>query len=326
MVTQTNFGLLDGAEIPLFTLSKGDLAVELIPLGAAIRAIRVPDRKGALVDICLGYDTPEAYASLDGCLGGTVGRYANRIAGASLPIGDTLFPLTANEGKNTLHGGEPGFHQVLWDSSAGEDQVTFSRLSPDGENGFPGNLKVEVAYTLTEDALTVSYRAVSDADTAVSLTNHAYFNLAGQGSGPMDGHTLTLLASRYTPFGPGNLPTGEILTVDGTPLDLRAPTVLAGQVFDHNLIPDATPFAKLQSPATGIGVEFSSTLPGVQLYTADFLSPRQGKGGVTYGPRHGICLEPQFFPDSPHFDRFPSPLLKAGEEYHHRISYRFFND
>lgn len=327
MVTQTSFGLLNGVEIPLLTLSKGELEVELIPYGAAIRAIRVPDKKGNPVDVCLGYDSPEDYASMDGCLGGTVGRYANRIAGASLSFGGKTWPLTANEGKNTLHGGAEGFHQKWWDFSFTPEEcsVTFSRLSPHGEEGFPGNLKVEVAYTLTQDALTVSYRAVSDADTVVSLTNHAYFNLTGHGSGPMDGHILTLLATRYTPFGPGNLPTGEIADLEG-PIDLRTPTLLAGQVFDHNFIPDGASFARLHSPATGIGLEFSSTLPGVQLYTADFLSPRPGKEGIPYGPRQGICLEPQFFPDAPHFPHFPSPLLKAGEVYDHQISYRFFHD
>lgn len=324
MVTQTRFGLLDGRELPLLTLSAGNIEVELLPYGAAIRAIRVPDRMGVPVDICLGYDAPEDYAGQDGCLGGTIGRYANRIAGASLPIGGKLWPLTANEDENTLHGGAEGFHKKWWDFSFTPEEcsVTFSRLSPHGEEGFPGNLKVEVTYTLTPDTLTLSYRAVSDADTVVSLTNHAYFNLSGQASGPMDGHVLTLSASRYTPSGPGNLPMGEVLPVEG-PLDLRAPTVLAGQVFDHNFLPDASPFARLTSPATGIMLEVSSTLPGVQLYTADFLTPRPGKGGVLYGPRQGVCLEPQFFPDAPHFPRFPSPLLRAGEVYDHKISYHF---
>lgn len=324
MVTQRPFGLLAGRELPLLTLSAGGLEVELLPYGAAIRSIRFPDRNGAMTDLCLGYDTPAEYADQDACLGGTIGRYANRIAGASLPLDGKVWPLTANEGKNTLHGGAEGFHKKWWDFAAAEDSVTFTLLSPHGEEGFPGALKTEVAYSLAGDTLTVSFRAVSDADTVVSLTNHTYFNLSGHHSGPVDGHVLTLLASRYTPFGPGNLPTGEVLPVEGT-LDLRTPTVLSGQVFDHNFLPDASPFARLWSPATGITLEVSSTLPGVQLYTADFLTPRRGKGGVLYGPRQGICLEPQFFPDSPHFPHFPSPLLRAGEVYEHRIRYRFFH-
>lgn len=325
MVTQTLFGLLEGRELPLLTLSAGGIEVELIPYGAAIRSIRVPGKDGTMVDVCLGYDAPGSYANQDACLGGTVGRYANRIAGASLPIGGKLWPLTANEGKNTLHGGAEGFHKKWWDYVLGENSVTFSLTSPHAQEGFPGNLRAEVTYALTPDALTVSHRAVSDADTVVSLTNHAYFNLSGHNSGPVDGHVLTLLASRYTPFGPGNLPTGEVLPVEGA-LDLRTPTVLAGQVFDHNFLPDASPFARLRSPATGITLELSSTLPGVQLYTADFLTPRPGKGGALYGPRQGICLEPQFFPDAPHFPHFPSPLLRAGEVYDHRICYRFSHD
>lgn len=323
MVTQTPFGVLEGRQLPLLTLSQGGIEVELLPYGAAIRSIRFPGRDGAVVDVCLGYDDPEAYASLDGCLGGTIGRYANRIAGASLPIGGKIWPLTPNEGKNTLHGGAAGFHKKWWDYALGENSVTFSRLSPHAEEGFPGNLTAEVTYALEGDALTVSHRAVSDADTVVSLTNHTYFNLSGQESGPVDGQVLTLLASRYTPFGPGNLPTGEVLAVEG-PLDLRTPTALAGQVFDHNFLPDtSSPFARLFSPATGITLEVSATLPGFQLYTADFLTPRPGKKGGLYGPRQGICFEPQFFPDAPHFPHFPSPLLRAGEVYSHKISYRF---
>lgn len=324
MVKQTLFGRLEGREVPLLTLSDGNIEVELIPYGAAIRSIRVSDKDGTPVDVCLGYDTPAEYANQGACLGGTIGRYANRIAGASLPISGTTWPLSANEGKNTLHGGAEGFHKKWWDFSFSpeETSVTFSRLSPHGEEGFPGNLKVEVTYALKGDTLTLTHRAVSDADTVVSLTNHAYFNLSGQGSGPVDGQVLTLLSSRYTPFGPGNLPTGEVLPVEGA-LDLRIPSVLAGQVFDHNFLPDTTPFARLHSPVTGISLEVSSTLPGVQLYTADFLTPRPGKAGAHYAPRHGICFEPQFFPDAPHFPHFPSPLLRAGETYSHRISYRF---
>lgn len=327
MVKETVFGLLNGREMPLLTLSNETLEVELLPYGATIRSIRFPDREGNLLDLCLGYDTPEEYARQDACLGGTVGRYANRIAGAAVTLRGKDWPLTANEGKNTLHGGAEGFHKKWWDFTLAENAITFSRTSPHGEEGFPGALKVSVTYTLAGDSLTVSYEAVSDADTVVSLTNHAYFNLSGQDSGSVDGHVLTLHAGQYTPFGPGNLPTGEILPTAGTPLDLTRPTPLSGQVFDHNFILEGgeTPFACLSSPRSGIGMEFSTTLPGVQLYTADFLTPRKGKGDVSYAPRHGLCLEPQFYPDAPHQPRFPSPLLPAGAVYRHRIHYRFFH-
>lgn len=328
MVKTTSFGSLVGRDLPLLTLSAGDLEVELIPYGAAIRSIRFPDRDGKPLDLCLGYDTPQEYAMRDACLGGTIGRYANRIAGASLPLGEKIWPLASNEGKNTLHGGAEGFHKKWWDYAPGEDSVTFSLTSPHGDEGFPGNLKVEVTYALTPDSLTISYEALSNADTVVSLTNHAYFNLSGQDSGAVDGHILTLHAREYTPSGKDNLPTGEILPVAGTPFDLTQPTRLSGQVFDHNFVldpPAETPFALLHSPASGVAVEFSTNLPGVQLYTADFLTPRPGKGGALYGPRQGLCLEPQFYPDAPHHPHFPSPLLRAGEVYRHRISLRFLH-
>ncbi|MCI9264374.1 MAG: galactose mutarotase [Oscillospiraceae bacterium] len=328
MVKTASFGSLDGKDLPLLTLSAGDLEVELIPYGAAIRSIRFPDRDGKRLDLCLGYDTPQEYAIQDACLGGTIGRYANRIAGASLPLGEKVWPLASNEGKNTLHGGTEGFHKKWWDYAPGEDSVTFSLTSPHGDEGFPGTLKVEVTYALTPDSLTISYEALSDADTVASLTNHAYFNLSGQDSGTVDGHILTLHAREYTPSGKDNLPTGEILPVAGTPFDLTQPTLLSGQVFDHNFVlntPAETPFALLHSPASGVAVEFSTNLPGVQLYTADFLTPRPGKGGALYGPRQGLCLEPQFYPDAPHHPHFPSPLLRAGDVYRRRISFRFLH-
>ncbi len=328
MVKTASFGSLGGKDLPLLTLSAGDLEVELIPYGAAIRSIRFPDRDGKRLDLCLGYDTPQEYAIQDACLGGTIGRYANRIAGASLPLGEKVWPLASNEGKNTLHGGTEGFHKKWWDYAPGEDSVTFSLTSPHGDEGFPGTLKVEATYALTPDSLTISYEALSDADTVVSLTNHAYFNLSGQDSGAVDGHILTLHAREYTPSGKDNLPTGEILPVEGTPFDLTQPTRLSGQVFDHNFVlhtPVETPFALLHSPASGVAVEFSTNLPGVQLYTADFLTPRPGKGGAQYGPRQGLCLEPQFYPDAPHHPHFPSPLLRAGEICRRRISFRFLH-
>lgn len=326
MVSLWTFGSPDSGELPLLTLRSEKAEVELIPLGAAIRSIRVPDREGRPLDVCLGYDHPQQYRELDACLGGTVGRYANRIAGALVTLDGRDWPLTANEGKNTLHGGAEGFHKKLWDYACGDNSVTFSLTSPHGEEGFPGELRVEVTYTLTADSLTVSYEARSDADTVVSLTNHAYFNLSGHQSGPVDGHTLSLRAHRYTPFGPGNLPTGEIRSVEGTALDFRRPTVLDGQVLDHNFVLGEPPQACLYSPRSGIGLELSTSLPGLQVYTADFLSPRRGKGGVPYGPRQGICLEPQFFPDAPHHPAFPSPLLRAGELYRQEIVYRFFTE
>ena len=244
--------------------------------------------------------------------------------------------MTANEGTNSLHGGAEGFHQKLWRFACRGNSVAFSLESPDGEEGFPGNLRVEVTYTLENAALTIDYRAVSDKTTVVNLTNHTYFNLAGHDSGPVDGQILTLVADRYTPCGPGNIPTGVLASVAGTPLDLRSPARLGDRLdhpflagtrgFDHNFVlrsPATGPAAVLSSPETGVALELETTLPGVQVYTAGFLGERRGKGGALYGPRHAVCLETQYFPDSVNQPSFPSPVLRAGETYRQRTVYRF---
>lgn len=336
MVTKRPFGLLDGCEVPVLTLSDGTVSVELIPFGAAIRAIWTPDREGRLVDVCLGYDTLEEYRSWNSCLGGTLGRCANRIGGARFSIGGTEHRLTANEGANILHGGEEGFHKKLWDFACGEDSVTFTRESPDGEEGFPGALQAEVTYTLRSGVLTMDYRAVCSADTVVNLSNHAYFNLAGHDAGSITGHRVTLGAGRYTPTGAGNVPTGEIAPVDGTPLDLRQGALLAERLgdpfleitrgYDHNYVLDdgGKTAAEVYCPATGIGLEVTTTLEGMQFYTAGFLTDRPGKGGARYGRASGLCLETQHFPDAVNCPSFPTPVLRAGEEYWESTAWRFF--
>lgn len=330
------FGTLEGLDIPLIRLVEGDIRVELLPFGAAIRAISVPDRQGRPTDVCLGYDRLEDYRDYDACFGGTIGRCANRIGGAAFTLNGRTYHLTANEGRNQLHGGKVGFHKKLWRFTCAPGAVTFLLNSPDGEEGFPGNLHAEVTYSLSGDTLTVDYRALSDADTVVNLTNHAYFNLAGHDGGPVADHQLTVRAAAYTPAGAGNIPTGEILPVEGTPLDLRTGAVLgerlddaflaASRGYDHNYVLDrgAAPAAELWCPRTGIGLALDTTLPGMQLYTAGFLTERTGKSGAVYGPGHAVCLEPQFFPDAVNHGNFPSPVLKAGAECRQTIRYRFF--
>ena len=336
MCETTPFGALEGLDMPLIRLREGEIQVELLPFGAAIRSISVPDRQGRPTDVCLGYDRIEDYRDRDACFGGTIGRCANRIGGAAFTLNGTVYRLTANEGRNQLHGGKTGFHKKLWRFTCAPGAVTFALDSPDGEEGFPGNLHAEVTYAVSGDALTVEYRAVSDADTVVNLTNHAYFNLAGHNGGPVSDHRLTVRAAAWTPAGAGNVPTGEIAPVEGTPLDLRTGAVLgqrldddflAGtQGYDHNYVLDGddAPAAELWCPRTGIGLELSASLPGMQLYTAGFLTERTGKAGAVYGPGHAVCLEPQFFPDAVNHADFPSPGLKAGTEYHQTIRYRFF--
>ena len=334
MVTERPFGTLDGQPVPLLTITDGPCAVELLPFGAAVRAIRVPDRAGTPTDICLGYDRLEQYRELDACLGGTIGRCANRIGGGTFSLGGTVYRLGRNEGENTLHGGAVGFHRRLWDYALGENRVVFTLRSPDGEEGFPGNLQVEAAYTLEGGALTVEYRGVSDADTVVNLTNHAYFNLAGHDGGPVTDHRLTVRADRYTPAD-GGIPTGELAAVGGTPLDFRAPGVLGERLgdpflaptrgYDHNLVLRGGPgaAAEVWCPRTGIALALETSLPGVQLYTAGWLAERPGKGGAVYGPGHALCLEPQYFPDAVNHPAFPSPVLRAGELYRQFLRFRF---
>ena len=336
MVTQEVFGLLDGRKIPLLTLTDGPVSVELIPLGAAVRAIRVPDREGRTVDVCLGYDSPAEYRDWNSALGGTLGRCANRIGGARFTIGGEEYRLTANEGANTLHGGAEGFHKKLWSYALREDSVTFSLNSPHGEEGFPGNLCAEVTYTLRRSTLTMAYRASCDRDTVVNLSNHTYFNLAGHDTGSITGHRVTLGAGRYTPSGAGNVPTGEIAPVDGTPLDLRQGALLEERLgdpflkgtrgYDHNFVLDGgtAPAAEVYCPATGIALEVCTTLEGMQFYTSGFLTDRPGKGGAQYGRAGGLCLETQHFPDAVNQPSFPSPILRAGEEYRETTSWRFF--
>lgn len=336
MVRVKPFGAMAGQDVPVLCLSDETGAeVELLPFGAAIRAIRVLDRDGVLTDVCLGYDDLASYRTLDACFGGTIGRCANRIGGARFDLDGQTFLLTANEGPNQLHGGREGFHKKLWAYTCGETSVTFSRTSPHGEEGYPGTLRVEVTYALAGGCLTIDYRAVSDADTVVNLTNHAYFNLAGHGGGPVADHVLTVHAASYTPSGPGNVPTGAVAPVAGTPLDLRSgaalgerlglPALAASRGCDHNFVLDpGGPAAELWCPRTGIALELTTSLPGMQLYTAGFLTERPGKGGAVYGPGHAVCLEPQFFPDAVHHGNFPSPVLRAGEAYRQSIWYRFF--
>ena len=203
------FGVLDGREVPLIELFNDKCAVELLPCGAAVRAIRVPDRTNKLTDICLGYDDLESYRTLDACFGGTIGRCANRIGGARFTIDGRGYRVTANEGENCLHGGIEGFHKKLWEFTCEENAVTFSYISPDGEEGFPGAVRVEVTYRLTGDRLTIAYKAAAEQSTVVNLTNHTYFNLGGHSSGTVEDHVLTLRASRYTPMDSGIFPWGR---------------------------------------------------------------------------------------------------------------------
>ena len=322
-----------GEPVDLLTLDNGRLSCQILTFGATLRTLSVPSRDGAQRDVVLGYDTLLEYETQDGYLGAVVGRYANRIARGHFSLNGKEYTLACNNGPNHLHGGVVGFSYRVWtvEELTGERAV-LSLISPDGEEGYPGRLQIRVTYQMEGGSLTLRYHSVCDQDTVCNLTNHAYFNLNGQGSGLVLEQEITLFAQSYTPADATSIPTGAIELVEGTPMDLRSPTPLGlhinepfpqlelGHGYDHNFVVDGPagtlrPAARAHSPASGITMEVETTLPGVQLYTANFLDDgRPGKEGTVYGPRHAFCLETQFFPDSPNHPQFPSCLLKAGQE------------
>lgn len=338
-----NFGFMpDGTQVEELTLRDGGLTCKIITYGGAVRALTVPDRDGNPVDVALGFDTLEAYMAQDKYMGALVGRYANRIGGARFSLNGKEYPLAANDGPNSLHGGTLGFDKRVWTvEGLTDNSVTLSLTSPDMQEGYPGTLEVRAAYALGNGALRIDYWARSDKDTVCNLTNHTYFNLSGHGSGSVEGQYIRLDAARYTPAAPGSIPTGEIAPVEGTPMDLRRLQPIGEHIddefdqlkmaggYDHNWVVDGwdgalRPFGTAWSPDTGIAMTASSTLPGVQFYAGNFLTGcPAGKGGAAYGSRHGFCLETQFFPDSPNKPGFPPCVLRAGEEYRSVTVYGF---
>lgn len=341
-VNRIPFGVTPGgAPVEEITLTAGELSCRIITYGGAIRALTVPDRAGRPVDVVLGFDTLEDYLNHDKCLGALIGRYANRIGGSRFQLNGREYTLPANDGVNHLHGGR-GFDKQVWKvEGAWENSLTLSLVSPDGQEGYPGALSAQVTYTLGAEGLTLDYRAVCDQDTLCSLTNHAYFNLSGHGSGDILDHRVRLFAQRYTPADGGSIPTGELAPVEGTPMDLRQPTRVGDHIddsfpqltqaggYDHNWVVDGQPgvlrpVGTVYTPDTGIRLEVDSTLPGVQFYSGNYLGGcPAGKGGAPYGRRWGLCLETQHFPDAPNKPQFPSPVLRAGEKYHQVTRYRF---
>jgi aldose 1-epimerase len=312
--------------------------------GATLVSLWAPGRDGTLADVTLGFDNVAGYESADNdWFGCTVGRYANRIAGARFVLDGSTYTVTANDGPNHLHGGGArAFANVAWGAQpfarAGERGVVFAHRSPGGAEGFPGTLDVEVTYTLTDrNELRIDYRATTDRPTVINLTNHAYWNLAGAGRGDVLGHVLTLFASRMTPIDDALLPSGEIAPVAGTPFDFTAPRRIGerippwespGHGYDHNFVLDGAPgalrpAARLVEPGSGRSLTLHTTQPGLQLYSGNFLRGQRGKGGVAYPRRSALCLEAQHFPDSPNQPAFPSTTLRPGEVYRHTTVYAF---
>ncbi|MFB4424739.1 aldose epimerase family protein [Streptomyces sp. QL37] len=311
----------DGTPVRRWTLERGGTRVRVLTYGAVVQSVVVPGRDGTLAEVALGLPDVKAYETHTGpYFGATVGRYANRIAGASFVLDGRTHRLTPNEGRNTLHGGERGFDKRVWDAEEVPDGVRLSLVSEDGEEGFPGRLAVSVTYTLDEDgALRIAYRATTDAPTVVNLTNHTYWNLAGADSGSALGHELRLAAGRITPGDGESIPTGELLPVAGTRFDFREPKPV-GPGYDTNYVLEETgdePVAELYDPASGRLLTVRTTEPGLQLYTADHID------AGPYGACAGIALETQHFPDSPNHPEFPSTVLRPGEEFISTTVYGF---
>lgn len=339
------FGTLpDGTPVEQYTISDHEIECDIITYGGTLRCLRVPDRSGKPVDVLLGFDTLEDYLAHNKFIGALIGRYANRIAGASFDIDGVHYPLAANDGPNHLHGGEHGFDKQVWTvESAGDDFLTLSLTSPDGQEGYPGSLSVQVTYRLENSSLSLEYRARTDQTTVCTFTNHAYFNLSGHNSGTVLGQEIQIFADSYTPTDAASIPTGELAPVDNTPLDLRYPVTIGERIdeddiqlryaggYDHNwaVRGDSGSLrlaARARSTETGIVMETLTTQPGIQFYSGNYLDGcPAGKGGAPYAKRWGFCLETQAFPDSPHHPRFPSSILHAGEEYHHTTVYRFLH-
>lgn len=313
--------------------------------GATLLALRIPDQSARQIDVVLGFDEAAAYFSDHPYFGAVIGRYANRIAGASFVLGGTKYALPANDGRHHLHGGPHGFHKVIWraaDERAGAaPRITWHYASRAGEEGYPGNLDVELTYTLTEDnALRLDYAARTDAATIVNLTHHAYWNLAGRGD--ILDHELQILASRFLPIAADLIPTGERRRVSGGAMDFLAAAPIRSRLepgdrqlhlahggYDHNWILDRSTsrvqlVARLRDPGSGISMEVWTTEPGLQFYSGNFLDGSLvGKRGQPYGKHAGLCLETQHFPDSPHQPGFPRVVLDAGGVYRQTTLYRF---
>lgn len=342
-VERATYGQMpDGTQVDLYTLTNaGGLEVKVMTYGATLISVKTPDRHGKLANVTLYLDSFDDYLRGHPLFGSVVGRYANRIGGAKFALDGTEYKITPNARQNHIHGGRRGFQKLVWDAapirSEGAVGVELSHTSPDGHEGYPGKLAVKMVYELnTDNELKMEYTATTDKPTVANLTNHAYWNLAGAGSGDVLEHTLTLNADHYLPTDAQKIPTGEIRSVKGTVMDFTEPHTIGsrietveGQNYDHCYAVNKTPGKRLSmcaeavDPKSGRVMEVYTTKPGVQLYTAKGLSDRFKAADGAYGPYHGFCLETQHFPDSPNQPNFPSSVLRPGETYKHVTVHKF---
>lgn len=349
-ITQKSFGKTgNGEAATLFTITNGNgMKVSLTDFGANIVSIIVPDSKGNMEDVALGYDNLEGYEANPTGFGSFIGRHANRIGGAKFELNGKVYELDKNNGNNNLHGGFKGYNKFMYESEIFEEDditsVEFTRQSPHMEQGFPGNLDVAVTYSLTEaNELVIEYLAVSDRDTIVNLTNHTYFNLAGHKSGSVLDQKIWIKANQFTPTTKDLIPTGELRDVTGTPMDFRTLKSIGQDIkadyeplrmvggYDHNYVLDnngheVEKVAELVDDKSGRKMEVFTDLPGLQLYTSNTMGPvKNSKDGVSYNKFGGVCFETQYFPNACNISSFPSPMLKAGKEFDAVTIYKFSN-
>jgi aldose 1-epimerase len=352
-ISVADFGTTpDGVAVEQYTLTNANgMEVKIMTWGGTITSVMVPDRDGNFANVTLGFDNLDAYTAMTGgpYFGNITGRYANRIALGKFSIDGQEYTLAINNDPNALHGGLKGFDKVVWAAEEVESDeglaVQFSRLSPDMEEGYPGNLDAKVTYTLTDDnQILMDYVATTDKTTVINLTNHAYWNLAGEGAGTIDDHVLMIDADRYTPVDPTLIPTGELAPVADTPFDFTTPTAIGernrsnheqikiGRGYDHNWVLNRPSFddttwmmaARLSEPTSGRVLEVWTEEPGIQFYAGNFLDGTiYGTAGKAYRQGDGLALETQIFPDSPNQEGFPNALLQPGETYQTRTSYKF---
>lgn len=345
-VTKKPFGLLsDGTEVERFVVeNSAGIVIEAISYGATLTSCRLPDRSGSVGEVTLGFETLEAYLADHPFFGATIGRFANRISNARFTLDGKQYDLTKNHGAHQLHGGSRGFNRVAWEAEAfGNPEnagVIFSRRSPDGEEGYPGNLDIRVTFTLTEDGeLSFEYEAVTDQPTVVNLTNHSYWNLAGEKAGSVSEHEVRLNCDFFLPTDNDSIPTGEISPVEGTPMDFTSGKTVGRdwrQVrgasdavfgYDHCFVvrgEGRRALGSVTDPATGRAMDIETTQPGVQFYTGNLLQGRIGRGERKLSAHDALCLETQAFPDAPNKPQFPSAILRPGETYRHTTTHRFY--
>lgn len=341
--------LPDGTQVKLYTLSnENGLSATVTNYGGIIVDLMVPDKDGRMDDVVLGYESIEDYVKDNPYFGALIGRYGNRICNGKFVLDGTTYDLAINNGKNHLHGGLKGFDKVVWDTAEEETpegpSLKLHYLSKDGEEGYPGNLDVNVTYTLTnKNELRIDYRATTDKPTICNLTQHSYFNMKGHGNGDILGHELMINADHFTPVDEGLIPTGEIRSVEHTPMDFRKSTPIGERInindqqikyglgYDHNWVlnkksNELTLAASVYEPRSGRYMEAWTTEPGIQFYSGNFLDGSNiGKGGNVYNQRNGFCLETQHYPDSPNKSDFASVVLKPGEKYETTTIYKFLS-